>query len=76
MSELLKKIERDALSLPPRERALLADKLLSSLDGPVPDDIEIAWIAEAERRYEEYLRGERKGIPAKEVFDEADQLLK
>jgi len=76
MSDLLKRIEHDALSLSQQERAFLADRLLSSLDGPALNDIDIAWITEAERRYQEYKEGKRKGIPANEVFDEADQILK
>jgi len=73
---LLKKIERDALSLSQQERAFLADRLLSSLDGDALNDIDVAWIAEAECRYQEYKEGKRKGIPANEVFDEADRILK
>ena len=76
MSDLLEKIERDALSLPQQERAFLADRLLSSLDGADLNDIDLAWIAEAEYRYQEYKKGRRKGIPASSVFEEADQFLK
>ncbi len=54
ISDLLKKIERDALSLSQQEREFLADRLLSSLDGDALNDIDSAWIAEAERRYQEY----------------------
>ena len=54
MSELLKKLEHEAQSLSKQERAFLADRLLSSLDGDVLNDVEEAWIAEAERRYKEY----------------------
>jgi putative addiction module component (TIGR02574 family) len=76
MSELLKKIEQEAQSLSKQERAFLADRLLSSLDGDVHSDVEEAWIAEAERRHKEYTEGKRPGSTAEEVFAEADQLLK
>ncbi len=77
MSDLLKKIEREALGLSQQERAFLADRLLSSLDdGDVLNDIDSAWIAEAERRYQEYKDGKRKGIPAQDVFAETDRILK
>jgi len=76
MSELLKKLELEAQSLSKQERACLADRLLSSLDGDVFDDIEEAWIAEAERRYNEYKEGKRPGSVAEEVFVEADRILK
>jgi putative addiction module component (TIGR02574 family) len=39
-----------ALSLPPGERAMLADHLLSSLDSPNQKEIDAAWAEEAERR--------------------------
>lgn len=76
MSKFLEKLENDILSLTPQERAFLADRLLSSLDGDVLSDVDIAWIAEAERRYQEYKEGKRPGINSQEVFSEADRILK
>jgi putative addiction module component (TIGR02574 family) len=76
MSDLLKKIEDEALSISSQERAFLADRLLSSLDEDVFTDIDVAWIAEAERRYQEYKEGKRPGIAAQKVFAEADRILK
>ncbi len=76
MSELLRKLEQEAQSLSKQERAFLADRLLSSLDGEVFNDVEEAWIAEAERRYKEYKEGKRPGSTAEEVFAEADRVLK
>ena len=76
MSDLLKKIEDEVLSLSTQERAFLADRLLSSLGEDILADIDAAWIAEAERRYQEYKEGSRPGIVAQELFDEADRILK
>ncbi len=76
MSELLRKLEHEAQSLSKQERAFLADRLLSSLDGDVLDDVEKAWIAEAERRYKEYKEGKRPGSTAEDVFAEADRIFK
>ncbi len=75
MSISLKKLEREVLNLSQQERAFLADRLLSSLDGDIVNDVDIAWVEEAERRYQEYLAGKRDGIPANEVFAEADRML-
>ncbi|NTW53671.1 MAG: addiction module protein [Chlorobaculum sp.] len=75
MTDLLKKIETEALSLSHQERAFLADRLLSSLGDDVHTDTDVAWIAEAERRYQEYKEGRRSGIDAKDVFAEADRIL-
>jgi len=75
MSELLKRIENEALELPVQERAFLADRLLSSLNENALTDFEISWIDEAEHRYKEYQKGLRPGIPAHEVFSEAERLI-
>lgn len=76
MSDLLKKIEDEALSLSNQERAFLANRLLSSLGEDVFTDIDAAWITEAERRYQEFKEGKRPGIAAQKVFAEADRILK
>jgi len=76
MSNLLEKIEQEALRLSSQERAFLADRLLSSLDDDALTDIDEAWIAEAERRYQEYKEGKRSGVAAQAVFAETDRMLK
>ena len=75
MSATLERIEQEALSLTKEERAFLADRLLSSLGGEVLSDVDAAWVAEAERRYEEYREGRRQPVPASEVLEEADRML-
>ena len=76
MALSIEKIESDLLKLPRQERAFLADRLLGSLDAEVFNDIEEAWIEEAERRYQEYKSGKRPGITSQAVFAEADLILK
>jgi putative addiction module component (TIGR02574 family) len=66
-------VEQEALSLSRRDKARLVLHLLDSMDerpGFASPDIERAWIAEANRRYQAYLRGEEKAIPAEQVFAE------
>ena len=46
-----------ALSLSPGERAMLADHLLQSLDGPDQKRIDALWAEEAERRLREIDEG-------------------
>ena len=75
MSELLKKIETEVLSLSRQERAFLVDRLLSSLGENALSDIDSAWIAEAQRRYKEYKEGHRSGFDAQAVFAEADKIV-
>ncbi len=71
----LKEVEERALLLPPKEREILADRLLSSLDSEPLTHINEAWIQEAERRYKEYKDGNIKGIPGDRVFNEIRQEL-
>jgi len=69
MNRTLGEIDKEVLSLPPRDRAALAEHLLASLDEEPPEeDVEELWYAEAERRYQEYREGKVKMIPAAEVF--------
>jgi putative addiction module component (TIGR02574 family) len=72
MAHSLPEIEKDALRLSPEDRARLAVRLLSSLEGAAesPEEIEKLWIAEAERRFQELRDGVVQGIPAQEVFGE------
>jgi putative addiction module component (TIGR02574 family) len=67
MSELAEKLIEEALSLPPDERAAVAERLLSSLE-PELSQIDQLWAAEAEDRLNAYNRGEIEAIPADEVF--------
>ncbi|MEX2715789.1 MAG: addiction module protein [Candidatus Sigynarchaeota archaeon] len=70
MSSRINKIEKEALQLPFHERAILAEKLLHSLDEEEDADVERAWIEEAERRYKEYKRGKTSGRSIDEVLRE------
>ena len=76
MSAVLEKVEHEALSLSRQERAFLADRLLSSLDADALSEVDAAWVAEAERRYQEYKEGKRQGVAARDVFAEADRMLR
>lgn len=59
---------RDALSLSPGERAMLADHLLSSLDAPDQKEIDAAWAEEAERRMREIDEGKVETIDGELVM--------
>jgi putative addiction module component (TIGR02574 family) len=73
MTEPVKRLEAEALRLPPSERARLAEVLISSLGEEA--EIERAWKEEIERRLSELRTGSVKTIPAKDVFDELDALV-
>ncbi|EAR20620.1 addiction module protein [Nitrococcus mobilis] len=66
-------IESEALALPADERMHLALHLLESIDSrPVsdPKQVEEAWVAEANRRYQAYLKGEDQAIDAEQLLAE------
>ena len=57
-----------ALALPPYERAMLADRLLESLNGPNQKQIDAAWGEEAERRMREIDEGKVEAIDGELVM--------
>ena len=71
-----KTLEEQALSLPPEERAKLAQKLLLSLEDLAEGELEDAWLSEAGRRARELDRGEVQPVPAEEVRRKARALLR
>ena len=66
----------EALALPAKARAELAEQLLSSLDTLSESEIESLWFQEAARRAAEMDQGITKRIPAEVVHREAQDLLK
>jgi len=71
-----KSVEHEALRLPPEERAKLAQKLILSLDSLSEEEVEQAWLVEADRRARELDRGEVQPVPAEEVRRKARALLR
>lgn len=66
-------ILREALNLPPIDRAELVEQILVSFEFPARKDIDAAWAKEAEDRIDAYERGEIASSPATEVFREVDR---
>ena len=65
VSELLEK----ALSLSTRERGLLIDRLVESLDDePAEEGVEAAWGEEIKRRVDDIRLGRVKTIPGEQVL--------
>jgi putative addiction module component (TIGR02574 family) len=74
VSDEAKRILEAAMRLPDAERAALATVLKDSVgDGASLDEIEAAWIAEAERRREDLRAGRTTSVPwqdvRREIFD-------
>ena len=72
----LKECEAQDLRLTPAERAILAERLIESLDSLDGAENERLWIVEAERRYQAYKQGELSAKPAEEALRDARAGLK
>lgn len=70
MSELTKKFVDEALLLSREARAELVDKLLQSLNKPVPVDIDKLWAEETENRISEYDSGKVNSMDGLQVIKE------
>lgn len=68
MDEII--LESEALRLPARERALLADALLGSLEDEAARGIQDKWAAEADDRLEAFRRGELQAMDGPTVLRE------
>ena len=74
MSVDLKTLEAQALELTPEERALLVDRLLTSLFED--HDIEAEWVAEVERRIEDIEQGRSRLVSLEESLKKARAAIK
>jgi len=72
----LKECKTQALRLAPKERAVLAQCLIASLDAVDDAQIEALWLEEAERRYQEYKKGNVTARPADEAIREARSAIR
>jgi putative addiction module component (TIGR02574 family) len=68
MSKLGEQVLETALTLPPDERAELAERLLSSLDMKRQLQIDALWAAEAEDRIDAFERGQINTVSLEEAF--------
>ena len=63
MSIPVEQLTKEILALPSEARALLADRLVESLDPLADDDVRASWAAEAIRRRDEVRSGKVEAIP-------------
>ena len=68
MGTVTDRVAEEALSLPVDARLRLVEKLLSSLNLPIDEEIHRLWAEEAERRVSQIESGEAKLIPGEDVF--------
>ena len=67
----LEECELQARQLPLKDRSILIDHLIGSLDELDEAECERLWLEEAERRYREYKAGNITSRSAKDVFRDA-----
>ena len=60
----------EAMQLPAPSRALLAERMVASLNADERDEVERAWAAEAVRRRDEVRSGRVQPIPGEQVVAE------
>jgi hypothetical protein len=78
MTEHARALLREALAMPPRDRADMAAELVASLDDPDLDDAEAAraaWIDEIERRARRVLDGGDNGQDWHDVREQVGRRL-
>ena len=66
----LDQLAEEAMQLPPSARALLAERMVESLEAGERDEVERAWAAEAVRRRDEVRSGRVQPVPGDQVLAE------
>jgi hypothetical protein len=76
MAKALNHIESEALKLPTRSRAQLAEKLIYSLEKKGSSKNEQLWARESLKRYEALASGKTQGKPALKVLRDIRSKIK
>jgi Putative addiction module component len=71
----VEQLTQAALSLPSALRALLAEKLIESLEFDTDPAIQAAWVTEAKKRRDEVRNGTITPIPGEEALAQVRRLL-
>ena len=69
----IEQLTEELLSLPSASRALLAEKLVESLEFDTDPEIQAAWTSEAKRRRDEVRDGSVKVIDGNEGLTQVNQ---
>ena len=75
MSMNVDELAAEALNLPSEERALLADRLVESLDAAAVNSIDRLWAGEAKRRRDEVRQGLVQTISGPEALAQVRRSL-
>ncbi len=72
----IEELTEELLSLPNAYRALLAEKLVESLEFDPDPSIQEAWTAEAKQRRDEVINGNIQPIAGEDALAQMRQILK
>lgn len=75
MNGVLQHLVDDLMALPLATRAILAEKLVESVDDYAGEDVQRAWHAEIARRVESYESGKAATLAAETVMNDARKVL-
>ncbi|WP_199245879.1 addiction module protein [[Phormidium] sp. ETS-05] len=71
----IEELTNEILSLPSQSRALLADKLVESLEFDSDPTIQSAWLAEAKKRLDEVRNGSVQPIPGEDALAQVRRII-
>jgi Putative addiction module component len=71
----IEQLTEEILSLPSGSRALLADKLVASLEFDTDSIIQAVWVTEAKRRRDEVRDGSVRAIPGEDALAQVRRLV-
>jgi putative addiction module component (TIGR02574 family) len=71
----IERLTEEILSLPNADRALLADKLVESLEFDTDSTIQAVWAAEAKRRRDEIRDGSVQPISGEDALAQVRSLI-
>ncbi|WP_204137180.1 addiction module protein [Halomicronema sp. CCY15110] len=71
----IEQLTEELLSLPHESRALLADKLVESLEFEADSAIQAAWSTTAKRRRDEVREGAVQPIPGEDALAQVRRLI-
>lgn len=71
----IEQLIKEALSLPSASRALLAEKLVESLEFDIDETTQTLWTRKAKKRRDEFKSGEVQPIPGEEALAEIRRVL-
>lgn len=75
MMRSIEQLTEEILSLPSESRALLADKLVESLEFDTDSAIQAVWVSEAKRRRDDIRSGSVQPIDGEDALAQIRRLL-